>query len=204
MAIRDEVVRVLRSPEAASINFVINGRLINGGGLARVANALEGVITPAGRQYGLQIIVNPGVRTNSTIRTTLSGAVIAPGIDAEYCSDVNAFSFSDNRLNGVPLEALAVHEAVHAALDMDRVSMWAIDDEAAAYIAQCVYLGNKGITSSGAGASPTFVAAFAAAASIRGGGGLTPALLQQVRTALQTDPNYQSYAAPSSRYLRNG
>jgi hypothetical protein len=202
MGIRDEFVTVLRRNDATTMSFVINGTQFNGADFRRIAEAVEGRMTPNGRLYGFHVIVNPGL-SNHTATRDWQGNILNPGIDAEYRSDTNTFTFSSNSLGNNSAKALAIHEAVHAIFDLNRTSLWAIDDEAAAYTAQCIFLLRQGIAPP-SGMSPTFTAAFAAASSIQLGNGLTQALLQQLRAALQNNPNYRHVRNAGSAYLRNG
>lgn len=193
-SLRSEVVQVLRT-KTRNVNFAIPTTQIWQGFFQVVANHLEGNI-PIGRR--IQVIVNVGVRANSR------GAIYS-GIDAEYSSRQNAFIFSDSHIAGnIVLEALTIHEAVHAGLDIIQARrVTAIDEEAYAYVAQCLYLLDNGITS-GSGSSPTFNTAYAAANAIKNTGILTTQLLEPLRNALRSNPNYSQIIAPDLEYLHNG
>ena len=183
MSIRDEVMALL-SP-APAIDFRLastNGVVVRVDAVLfrAVHAAVAGRTTGAGRVFGIQVIVNPGAARNTEARNTLTGERIGSGGDAFYESRGNVFTFTTPSIGtNLHLKALVIHEAVHAGLDLGRTAPWAIDDEAAAYLAQCMYLRANGVTSvtpradlpgrhgrgrgGGAGCEPARIAAGAAA-----------------------------------------
>jgi len=196
MAIRNELMDLLISPDVASrLNFSINGRQVNGALIRSVKEAIE--------RYTIYIVVDRNVTDHSATRNGLTGAVTSGGADAQYDASNNSFIFPTDQFANEHKRALALHEAVHAAFDINRYRMWAIDDEAAAYIAQCIYLRVKRETITNM--TPTFQAADAAAAAIMSPGGtLTPALLQALEQALLNNPLYHNINSRTSTYPRNG
>src|SRR5215211_1081494 len=132
--LRQRVRAILVNGHTSSINFTINGARVNAAAFARVEAAVEGRMVHGVRQYRIHIIVNRGVQTNS-----------AGAIEATYSSINNHFSFCSDNISGLGEEALVVHESVHAAFDLASAGMPAVDDEAAAYLAQCRYLIHAGV-----------------------------------------------------------
>jgi hypothetical protein len=192
MTLRNEILNLLAQTNVTEINFLLPGTVrINGARFTTVANAITG--------YTVQVIHNPNLRNHTRHYNGLM-AVAGSEYDALYDSAGNCFVFSQASIAGnMHLEALTVHEAVHASLDLNRVALVASDDEAAAYIAQCVYLTRRGFSYSGS--SQIFTRAFAAAVSIQGGHGVTVDMLNALRTAIENDPAYHNIPAV---YLRNG
>jgi hypothetical protein len=119
MAIKEEIINLLRSSEVSRINFRFNGILVNGELYSQVANAMEGA--------------QPRVRVVSLPQH------LPAGVTASYDPNVNVLNFKFNSLRNVDDRALVVHEATHAGFDLARRRIWAGDDEACAYIAETLY-----------------------------------------------------------------
>jgi hypothetical protein len=184
-ALRARVSEILRNPCARRIRFDIRTARVNAGLFERVAAAVT--------RGAIGVKVNPGVRRSS------GGA-----IDAEYSSVGKHFSFAHAFLRPVFDEALVVHEAVHAGFDLDRVRMPAADDEAAAYIAQCVYLMHVGLEAAPED-EPILAAAWPSAAAVFGGGVVPDELLPALRDVIWQSPGYEHLNADRDReYVRTG
>jgi len=156
------------------------------------AGLLEKVAT-AVAQGAIGVKINPGVRRAS------GGA-----LDAEYSSISKHFTFPHGFLRPVFDEALVVHEAVHAGFDLERIRMPAADDEAAAYIAQCVYLLHVGVEGSPED-EPILAATWPLARLVYGGGIVSEELLPPLREAIWQFPGYEHLNADREReYVRTG
>jgi hypothetical protein len=133
MGVKEQMIRILRSGEAARINFSFTG---SGGGtisvgpetFTRVARALE---------TGTIAVVEG--RFSGNIAMYSSKADAAAGFAA------NTFYLGNNQRYSRLFNALICHEAVHASFDLTRSSLPWIDNEAAAYIAQAYYARNSGL-----------------------------------------------------------
>ena len=133
MGVKEQMIGILRSGEAARINFSIVG---SGGSVSvgpasftRVANALA----------------------NGTISV----------VEDHFPGNIAMYSAKDDEANGFRRNtfylgrgnerysrlfgALICHEAVHASFDLTRSTLPWIDNEAAAYIAQAYYARNSGL-----------------------------------------------------------
>ena len=184
-ALRARVTEILCNPHTRRIRFEIRSVRVEGGLFERVAAAVA--------RGAIGVKVNPGVRRSS------GGA-----IDAEYSSVRKHFSFAHAFLRPVFDEALVVHEAVHAGFDLDRIRMPAADDEAAAYVAQCVYLMHVGLETA-PDDEPILAAAWPSAAAVFGGGAVSDELLPALRDAIWASPGYEHLNADREReYVRTG
>ncbi|HLJ49441.1 MAG TPA: hypothetical protein VKU01_25685 [Bryobacteraceae bacterium] len=201
--IRVQLQNVLSGPITARIQFGLAGVMVNRSLFRDVSTAVAGNSTPNGRLFPIRVVVNPGLRSNRAFRNALTGVVISPGIDAQYDGTTNSFIFSNPCLATLDARALAVHESVHAGFDLHRVKITAIDDEAAAYIAQCLYLIYAGHTF-GTGMTPTFTAAAAAAATVARGLQITSGQIADLRAALWNDPNYTEIRKKTYQYTHDG
>ena len=124
MAIRDQMIRVLRGPEAQRIHFSFNGTTgqrisVDGSSFRRVAAAIE----------------------DGTIHPIEGG--VARGW-AQYDARTNNFNIGEGEHWSRAFDALLVHESVHASFDLTHSSLPWVDNETAAYIAQGYYLRNSG------------------------------------------------------------
>lgn len=115
---------ILRSAEVQAINFTFGAATIAPRDFQKVADKLaDGSITPA----------------MDTARLTREGA------DAEYWGDINSIALKAVVDPKDPYSAgKVVHEAVHAALDIQARDLPLREDEGAGYIAQVWYLANCG------------------------------------------------------------
>jgi hypothetical protein len=124
MAIKDQMLRVLRSPDTQRIRFSFTGTTgakisVDGSSFRRVAAAID----------------------NDTIHPNEGG--VARGW-ARYDARTNNFNIGPGEHWSRAFDALLVHESVHAAFDLNHSTLPWIDNETAAYIAQGYYLRNSG------------------------------------------------------------
>ena len=118
------IAMVLRSPEVQAISFTFGAA----------------TILPADFWDVAQKIVDGNI-TIVMDRTRLSSMTA----QAEYDSGTNVLSLKWPVQPASPYSAcIAVHEAVHAALDNKGVSLPLREDEGAAYVAEVWYLANRG------------------------------------------------------------
>lgn len=124
---------ILRQPGLAMINFQFGGLTVNGPQFARVADAID-----AGR-----------IKCWTVREFQSQGAdELAPGmiVNAQYQITPNAMLFSSDDFGLNPGEdRTIVHEAVHAAVDLNapigkKTQTLSIDDEAAAVMAVAFYI----------------------------------------------------------------
>lgn len=182
-ALRARVAEILRNPHTRRIRFEIRSVRVDAGLFEKVAAAVS--------RGAVGVRVNPGVRRSS------GGA-----LDAEYSSVGKHFTFAHPFLRPVFDEALVVHESVHAGFDLDRVRLPAADDEAAAYVAQCVYLMHVGVETAPVDQA-ILAAAWPAAQSVLGGGVVPEELLPPIRETIWQSPGYEHLNAEREReYVR--
>ena len=132
-ALAATVVRILRQPGLTNMNFELGGLRVSGPQFARVADAIE-----AGRIKCWTVTEFESQGVNG----------LAPGmvVNARYGIDSNAMLFSSEDFGTNPGEdRTIVHEAVHAAFDLDapvgkKTQTLSIDDEAAAVVAVAFYI----------------------------------------------------------------
>jgi hypothetical protein len=75
---------------------------------------------------------------------------------AIYDSQRNRMAIPFDRLPGLGSQALIVHEAVHAAMDMQRTKLNSIESELIAYVAQALFLRRAGLDLGTSVPSPAF------------------------------------------------
>jgi hypothetical protein len=135
MATRDQILALLRGPEAARIRFSFPGAggtvTIGPGTFRRVATAIAANrvhvqisnTMPAG--VGAQYFATASPSNNPPV--PLANTILTPKIIGR--SDLG----------------LALHECVHAAYDLQRTGLSALDDEASAYLVQTLYYRMAGL-----------------------------------------------------------
>jgi hypothetical protein len=127
------VTGILRQPGLMKLNFQLNGLLVTGERLGRVAQAVEQglIVCDTLGNYDLpkDEIPEGGVR------------------DAHYTTKLNVMLFERQNYaaSGLPSEETTiVHEATHAAFDLfapsSKYAVLAIDDESSAVLAAALYL----------------------------------------------------------------
>jgi hypothetical protein len=119
---KQTVLSVLRDPAIERINFVIGGYEIRPRLYERVRGAVDGLFGPH-----IEVVANPHQADA-----------------AWYDSDANRLSLRSVLAETDTRKALIVHEATHAGCDLLNYHQMRTDtSEAAAYIAQCIFLRQK-------------------------------------------------------------
>jgi hypothetical protein len=119
-AAEQTALQILRDPIASSMTFSAGGLQLGPGDILSVASAIEsGHIT---------VIHRPCMRWTAQYRSGTKNQLLIP--------------FASSPALG--MRALMVHEAVHAAMDLDRTPLTMQQSEALAYIAQALYLRRNG------------------------------------------------------------
>jgi len=89
-------------------------------------------------------------------------------------------------------DALIIHESVHAAYDLRRITIPWVDNEAAAYVAQGYYLRNSGYSRDRLELGSEARTGYAMVNDIIAGGDAT-FFLDALRDSLRNNPDYHSY-----------
>lgn len=127
----EKIVAILNEPATARINFRYDGVPVYGSGYATIATAIE--------NDHVHVRLLRGQRAARAMRA-LGVAAYNKTSDTFFVSGAD---FLDTTTT--PKKALVVHEMTHALLDYHRSTMSQGKSEAAAYIAQMMYLFNSGI-----------------------------------------------------------
>ena len=115
IAAKASVLRVLRGGGLGHIRFIWNGATIDRAALQRIADLVD------------------------TGRISVCWDPLLSAGQAAYESDGNTFFLSDPYASTPFAEAIIVHEAVHAVLDLRGKSMYVMESEAIAYLTQALY-----------------------------------------------------------------
>jgi hypothetical protein len=184
MAIREQMLRVLRSGETQRIRFSFSGTTgltiaVDGGSFRRVAEAIE-----AGTVHIVEANVPAGRAKYSAWNNPSKGEA------------ANTFYIGEGPRWSRAFDALLVHESVHASFDLTRSRLPWLDNEIAAYIAQGYYLRNSGFNRErldhiGANAQPYL--GMQIVASIVGGEGVQGFWFDQLRGSLVSNERYHDY-----------
>jgi hypothetical protein len=180
MAVKDQMIEVLRSGETRRINFSFRG---TGGREIRVGPRMFTQVAEALANDQISVVEG---------RFTTDIAMYSAFADASGTSAANTFYLGRNPRWSRSFNALIVHESVHAAFDLSRTSLPWIDNEAAAYVAQGYYLRNSGYPRYrlDLGSEPS-TAYLMVDAIIEGG---DPAyFLSALRDSLNANPQYHDY-----------
>ncbi|QYO66850.1 hypothetical protein [Leptolyngbya sp. 7M] len=124
MTTRQRVISILRSPEAMRIRFSFD----SGGTTHTIRRRTFEQVARAVENRRIRVIVS-----------TTFGA----GVGALYHPDSNTIETPP--VIGRANQGLLLHEAVHAAFDLQRTAIPAVDDEAAAYVADALYFRMTGL-----------------------------------------------------------
>lgn len=128
-ALRERMARILLGPACASIEFILPHVHIRPGGYAVIGASLSvahasGPTPPARR--GMRVRVNEHLPRH---------------VGAEFDPPSNAIIVPRADYGATPWECAAiVHESTHAVLDFYGTRLTAVEEEAAAYIAESIYL----------------------------------------------------------------
>lgn len=124
--------------------------------------------------------------------TTFSG----DGPGAWYDSGPNEFGFRWDDLGALTRKALVVHEATHAALDIENASeIKVLDSEGIAYVHQCQFAlphatGNDRLLGSTPSGDKVFAAAWSIAKTLSEGKTPTEKQIEALREGVRVHPNY--------------
>jgi hypothetical protein len=125
-------LQILRDPFASSLSFKVGSVELTPGDLLSVATAID-----TGK---IALIHRPCL-----------------GWMAEYQSGRNRLLVPFARTPDLGMRALMVHEAVHAAKDIDKTPLTMQESEALAYIAQALYLRRNGVDIGASVVQPPFI-----------------------------------------------
>lgn len=181
---KDELLGVLKSPQTQRIGFTFSG---SGGAQYRVRPA-DFALVVAAVESGA-IAVTQGGAPPGTARYSLR----QDGTDK-----ANTFYIGQNNTSEKIFHSLFVHESVHAAYDLQKITMPWLDNEAIAYVAQGFYLLAVGQET---GLSEQAYLGLEVAKEIQNGGG-DSFWGDSLRAALQSDPLYKDYI--NKRFVGDG
>ena len=183
MSLQAKILRVLRNSDTQRIRFSFRGVTaitisVNGGSFRQVAEAIE--------SGDIAVIEDRTSVPAGTGSYSGAGATVGTGRSGTF------------RMGRLPdysraFDALVVHEAVHASLDLSRSVVPALDSETAGYIAQGFYLRNSGFKSDRLNPLDGAFFGFMIADSIAGGNGVDDFWLDALHNFLQSATMYQSF-----------
>lgn len=173
MALKEQVLRVLKSTETQRINFNFIGDdettdiTIDYLSFQKVIAAIES---------GKIVFSDP--------------SIVPAGVDGRYESDGNRFAISASIPKFSRLfDALIVHESVHAYFDIIGKRLLGIDSEAAGYIAQGYYFRNSGFTRE---IKEPLMSLGRKCVNLKEKGHINPRALTELRTELEGRDEYRN------------
>jgi hypothetical protein len=132
MGVKEQIVGILHSSETRRVRFSFQGT----GGTVSVDPSMFQTVANAIVRDEIRIVEN---HFPKDVAMYSARANTAEGVEA------NTLYLGRNQRSSRLFNALIVHESVHAAFDLARMSMPWIDNEAAGYIAQAYYARNSGL-----------------------------------------------------------
>lgn len=181
MSAREDVLRVLLSSEAARIRFsflsIYGTRIaVDNTTFMRVAQAIES---------GFVVISETGVSPNS-------------GGQYDNTREIGGIFYTRPVRNSRRRRSVFIHEAVHASFDLTRSVAATVDNEAASFLAQFLYLRFISfpiaeILTRNPTESRLYEVVWRAVGSVTRGGSVSGSLMQQIRDRICELPDY-SYA----------
>ena len=183
MSLQAKILRILRNSDTQRIQFSFSGVTaitisVNGSSFRRVAEAIE--------NGDIAVIED---RTSVPAGTgSYSGGGASAGSGRS-----GVFRMGRMQDSSRAFDALVVHEAVHASLDLTHSVVPALDSETAGYIAQGFYLRNSGFNSNRLNSLDGAFFGFMIADSIAGGHGVDAFWLDALHNFLQSATMYQSF-----------
>jgi len=149
--LRQEMQKVLRSPECQGISFTIGSFTVNGGLFELVAQGLFDVDSSKPAKHWKGNVDAPAtdflpIRTNYFVQSGAGSLVVATGGGlgatlGSYAPGADTFIFPFSSIgDNAQTAGTVVHECVHAGFDTQRAVGDALDDEAAGRIAKELYL----------------------------------------------------------------
>ncbi|HMT08779.1 MAG TPA: hypothetical protein PKA82_12300 [Pyrinomonadaceae bacterium] len=182
MGVKEQMIGILRSGEAARIRFSFTGSTgatisVGPATFTRVATALaNGTISVVEGRFSGNI-ASYSARTDT-----------AAGLAA------NTFYLGNNQRYSRLFNALICHEAVHASFDLTRSSLPWVDNEAAAYIAQAYYARNSGLPRTAYEYGSESILAYSVVEGMRSGSTSDISFfLGELRNTLKANPLYHGY-----------
>lgn len=172
---KDELLKVLKSPQTQMIGFTYSG---GGGAQYRVQPGDFAQVVAAVESGAIGVV--QGGAPPGTARYALQ----QDGTD-----NANTFYIGPNNASEKVFHSLFVHESVHAAYDLKKITMPWLDNEAIAYVAQGFYLLAVGQET---GLSEPAYLGLEVARELKNGGG-DSFWGDALRAALLSDPLYKDY-----------
>ena len=177
MGAKEQMIQILRDPDAARISFTYrNGSVtatVNSTVLHRVADGLE--------NDNLHVVEGRWSNNRITYSAWDEGSNAA-----------NTFYLGDNPRWSRDFNALVVHESIHAFFDLTRTSIPWLDNETVAYLAQGYYLRNSGYPRSRLEEDEPYELGYRVASELAHGESGS-AWLTLLRDKLNNDTRYSSY-----------
>lgn len=179
MALKDQIIRILRGSDTQRISFSFRGSTglgisVDGSSFRRVAQAVsDGDID----------VVSGGVADGWAKYSAR----------AENGSAANTFYIGTNNTSSRDFDGLIVHEAVHASFDLTRTTIPWIDNEVAAYIAQGYYLRNSGYNIERMDTLGMPYYGRMIVQDMRRGDNQSEFWMEALRNSLYSDPTYHGY-----------
>lgn len=169
--LEESVLRILQSPEIARLNFRLLGVEVSGRAYLEIADkVMEG---------------------HFIVPDELDTELIREGAGAAYSPRHNKFRFSNHRFGFREWNSYVVHEATHALVDFQKITISKIDDEVVAYVAHTLYLRRVGFGFKSHGiTNKTWYAARAVADSIIRNKTPDQKLVEKLQEVVRTDPLY--------------
>lgn len=159
-----------------------------------------------------------GVKIDKTVLGSVAGKLRSKDIDVDYVAALGTkiakYKIGENKYvlgtkSGLSadMEALIVHESVHAANDLSSKSLKVSTDEAAAYVAQALYFYYRNEKVLANGAKPTFTDSLlreawnaATLARSKKTKTLSDKDIQKLVGEISRDPKYRGTAATTRKY----
>lgn len=177
---KDDFIAILSNRHSRAIHFAFNSSLnqrieVNNSTFLRIITALQ----------NNQISLEP-LQQNAPAGFGAIG-------DAAYNSRTNSFKVGTiSTVADAGFQGLVVHESVHASFDVTRSSIPQVDNEAAAHLAQAIYLRKLGYRANQANFAPLRTAMGIPDSAIRSGN-IPPAFVNELRQVLRGTFVYQGY-----------
>ena len=140
MGVKDQIIGILNSGEAARIRFSFIGN--NGSQQISVDPGMFRSVAQAISQNRIHIVEDHGSVDSAFLGDI---AMYSSRANTETSVAANTLYLGRNPRYSRLFNALVVHESVHAAFDINSNSMPWIDNECAGYIAQAYYARNSGL-----------------------------------------------------------
>jgi len=178
MSIREDVLQILRGSEASRIRFSFQ--------------SLYG--TPVSVDHTTFLRVVSAIEANRI-------QVRSDGIPARSGGEYDSTPENGGIFHARPIrdrrsrKSVVIHEAVHASFDLTRTTIAEVDNEAASFLAQFLYLRFtcyqlSRLLSSNPNEARLYESLWRAAGSIERGGSVSETQMAQIRQRIRVHPNY--------------